>query len=126
MRRAKKWIALTGILVLALGMLAGCGGEKEENKYVGSWEVSGGKASGVSLPQEQIKEQLGTISLNIQNGGTVKKEGFGLDAEGVWKESTDGITISDKDGTNAISFMLEEDKLKANIKGIEIIFQKSK
>lgn len=124
MKSVKKQIALVVLLVLALTVLAGCGGVEEEDKYVGSWEVSGGKVSGVSLPQEQIKEQLGTISLTIQKGGTVKKEGIGLDAEGVWKESKDGITISDKDGTYAVSFVKEDDKLKGSIKGIEILFQK--
>lgn len=122
MRKVKNGIILV-LLGLALFALSGCGGE-EEDPYIGTWKMSAGKVNGVSLPSVQIEEQLGTISLVIQEKGVVKKEGIGLDATGKWKESEKGITISDKDGTNEVVFTLSEGKLSGNIKGIELIFSK--
>lgn len=124
MSRVKKSIVYFVVLALTLVTLAGCGTTEKENEFVGSWEVSGGKVNGVSLPKEQIKEQLGAISLKIKKDGTVTKEGIGLDAVGVWKESKDGITVSEKDGANKVLFKREGDKLAGNIKGIEVVLKK--
>ena len=76
MEKMRKGFALFGLLILSLMVLAGCGGEEEEeNKFVGTWEMTAGKVNGVSLPADQIKEQLGTISLVIQkNGGKKQKK----------------------------------------------------
>lgn len=125
MEKMRKGLVLVLLLILSVTVLAGCGGEEEEeNKYVGTWEVTAGKVDGVSLPADQIREQLGTISLVIQKDGTVEKTGLGLDATGKWKETEQGITVSDKDGTNAVAFTLKEDVLSGRIKGIEIRFKK--
>lgn len=125
MEKMRKGFALFGLLILSLMVLAGCGGEEEEeNKFVGTWEMTAGKVNGVSLPADQIKEQLGTISLVIQKNGTAEKTGFGLDATGRWKETEKGITVSDKDGTNAVAFTWKENTLSGEIKGIEIQFRK--
>lgn len=127
MERMRKGLALFLLLVLSVTVLAGCGGEEEEeNKFVGTWEVTAGKVDGISLPADQIKEQLGTISLVIQKDGTAEKAGIGLDATGKWSETEQGIAVSDKDGTNAVDFTLKEDILSGEIKGIEIQFKKSK
>lgn len=125
MRKMRKGIVLFLFLVLSITTLTGCGGgEEEENKFVGTWNMTAGKVNGVSLPADQVKEQLGTISFVIQKGGTVKKEGIGLDATGKWEEKSNGIVVSDKDGSNEVVFTLEEDTLSGEIKGIEILFKK--
>lgn len=127
MKKMRKGFAMLCILILSFTVLAGCGGgEEEESKFVGTWEMTAGKVNGVSLPADQIEEQLGTISIVIQKDGTAEKKGFGLDATGRWKETENGITVSDKDGTNAVAFTWKDDTLSGDIKGIEIRFKKGK
>lgn len=125
MKRRKKGIAVLLLLSLALVVLSGCGGS-EESQYAGTWELTGGRAGGISLPQEQIKSEVGEASMTIQEDGTVKKTGVGLDENGKWEETDKGITVSDQDGSNAVTFTLADDKLIGTVKGIEMTFSKKK
>lgn len=121
----KKGMAVLLLLSLALVVLSGCGGS-EENKYAGSWELTGGKAGGISLPQDQIQSEVGEVAMTLREDGTVKKTGVGLDENGKWEETEKGIRISDQDGSNAVTFTLADDKLLGTVKGIEMTFSKKK
>lgn len=126
MEKMRKGFAMFCILILSLTVMAGCGSGEEESKFVGTWEMTAGKVNGVSLPADQIKEQLGTISIVVKEDGIAEKKGIGLDATGRWKETENGITVSDKDGTNAVAFTWKDDTLSGDIKGIEILLKKNK
>jgi hypothetical protein len=124
MKKAGKMLAaaLAGVLILLA--LTGCGDGREESAYVGSWELESGKANSVTLQKDQIQEQLGEVSFSIQEDGTVEKTGIGLDADGVWKETENGITVSDRDESNAVSFVYDSGRLTGTVKGLELVFAK--
>lgn len=121
----KMHVVLLGVMVLVLCVLVGCGAEEKKTDYTGEWKLSNGKASGISLTEEQLTSSLGEISMKIENEGKItKKKGIGLDENGKWSATETGIIVSDLDGTNSITFNYKDGSLSGTIKGIEVTLKK--
>lgn len=109
-------------LVLATALLSGCGGS--DNAYVGKWSMSGGKANGVAVTQEQIQQMMPSMdmSLTFNQDGTCQMVVMDQTYEGTYQITKDGVTV--KDATSEQTFIKQEDKLVMSQGNIEIYLVK--
>lgn len=109
-------------LVLATALLSGCGGS--DNAYVGKWSMSGGKANGVAVTQEQIQQMMPSMdmSLTFNQDGTCQMVVMDQTYEGTYQVTKDGVTV--KDATSEQTFVKQDDKLVLSQGNIEIYLVK--
>ena len=115
----KKGISLLlCVMILSCLMMTACGGSKKDlsdSKYVGTW-----KCIGLSFKEEQ--GELGseyTLTLNGDGTGEFVSE-EGTDKI-TWELTNDGFKTK---GDTKLTFKDDGDNIKANVIGVDLIFEK--
>lgn len=113
------------VAVVAICFLVACEEESKQVNYTGTWKVTEGKANGVRLTGEQLTTTLGEITMNVESEGKITdKKGIGLDENGKWTATENGIMVSDLDGSNSVTFTYKDGTLTGAVKGIDITLKK--
>ena len=92
--------------------------------YLGEWEMTSGKASGITVPTASI----GTMTFNFKADG---KCDFNYNMAGkqtsitvTWKETEKGVSV--KDGTDTFELVANGDTLELDRDGTVLIFTRKK
>lgn len=65
MLHKKRTSLFAALLLLAMLCLAGCG-STDNQAYVGKWNMTGGKANGVTVTQEEIQQMMPSMNLSVE------------------------------------------------------------
>lgn len=120
----KRLIGLFLICCMAFVMVA-CG-KASDSKYVGTWNLKEGQASGVTVSKETVKKALGTtteISIELKSNGKANVSFGEQNGEGTWEETDTGIKL--KDSTDTMEFKEEDENLAVEVSGVKLIFEKA-
>lgn len=73
----KKILSITLVILLALGVLVGCGGNEDSNTGNGSAEVTGTVVTAGSTSVQPLSEELAAAFMDVNSGITVQIQGGG-------------------------------------------------
>ena len=126
----KRIIALFAVLVLACGVLVGCGKSEEDGHnaaFVGEWELTAIEGDGAVAPEDlELMKDLGlTATLSISESGTATLNLFGEDlGQGEWSSSSSSAGTLIIDGQK-INLSLEGGELRLSQQGDVLVFTKA-
>ena len=114
---------LTAILVMSALVLTACGGggnkevDLSDSKYVGTW-----KAAGISLGGEtENLDDEWIMTLKEDGTGTLTGTGEEENSEFTWQPTDGGFKTK---GDLKVAFKDDGDKIKTNILGVDLTFEK--
>lgn len=125
----QKIMSLVLVAVLAMALLAGCGGSKSE--IVGTWEATKVEASGITLDFKEFAQQMGQdadsfkMELTAKDDKTFSMNMAGETGEGTWEEKS-GKYVLTADGED-MEVQIEDGKLifaDEALGGAKITFEK--
>ena len=92
----KKTSFLAAVLMLGMLCLAGCG-SADNQAYVGKWNMTGGKANGVMVTQEEIQEMMPSMNLSVEfkQDNTCEMVVMGQSYSGTYEITETGVIIKD-------------------------------
>lgn len=120
----KRLMSFFLICCMAISLVA-CGSSKD-SKYVGTWNLKEGQASGVTVSKETVQTALGTddeISIELESNGKATVDLGTQSGEGTWEETDNGISL--KDSTETLEFQEEDENLVVETSGVKLIFEKA-
>ena len=92
----KKTSFLAAVQMLGMLCLAGCG-SADNQAYVGKWNMTGGKANGVMVTQEEIQEMMPSMNLSVEfkQDNTCEMVVMGQSYSGTYEITETGVIIKD-------------------------------
>ena len=133
MKSIKKIIAAGAAAIMALSMLAGCGGSKggkteEKAKaadVTGSYSIvsiAEGDEKYTANDLEKLGLKSGDFSLEIKDGGTFTMTSMGDETKGEWKMDGNKLTMT-VDG-ESVDAAVDGNKLTISEDGLSMVFEK--
>ena len=122
MRKIKKILALCVMLVLAMGILAACGGSSADlsgSPYCGSWAGTKAEYSGFEFTMEEMGMEC---SLSLEANGKATFDFDGDSESGKWEETENGILL--KDSSDEMELIAEDGSLTLEMEGMKLYFEK--
>ncbi len=94
--RQKKKSVLGLMILMAIVCLSGCGNANNQD-YVGKWNMTGGRANGVTVTQEEIQQMMPSMNLSIdlKEDFTCEMVVMGQTYTGTYEVTETGIIIKD-------------------------------
>lgn len=92
----KKKSVLGLMILMAIVCLSGCGNANNQD-YVGKWNMTGGRANGVTVTQEEIQQMMPSMNLSIdlKEDFTCEMVVMGQTYTGTYEVTETGIIIKD-------------------------------
>ena len=113
-------IMIISIMVLSALALTACGGGSSEDlsdgKYVGTWKATAMEV----LDESEAPDGDWILTINGDGTGTLAAEGE-EDSNFTWSPTDDGFKTK---GDMKLTFKDDGDKIKANIIGVDLVFEK--
>ena len=104
MLHKKRTSLFAALLLLAMLCLAGCG-SADNQAYVGKWNMTGGKANGVTVTQEEIQQMMPSMNLSVEfkADNTCEMVVMGQAYSGTYEVTEEGVIIRDDVSEQALT-----------------------
>ncbi len=86
----RKWTAMMMILLISLGMLAGCSDATTPSQYVGTWKVSRAARNG----EEYDAREFSDIIMILSKGGSATITIDGNNQPATWEQTREGVDVT--------------------------------
>lgn len=94
-------------LLLALAMMLGCIAFAEGVNYTGTWVLTGIEADGIQMGMSMLSMMGMDMTLILNEDGTLVLTSMGIDENGTWAVTENGIAITDDTETLEVAYQDE-------------------